>query len=55
MRIFQWMKRAIQFVFDPEMYYLAWLAIKNQFKPQHSSSPTANPDKKKRAKAFNSH
>ena len=47
MRLLQWVKRAIQFVFDPEMYFLALLALRNHLKKRHPE--TVALDEKKRA------
>jgi hypothetical protein len=54
MQIFQWIKRAIQFVFDPEVYCLAWIALRNQLRSQRSPALASTEDKKKRAKAVHS-
>lgn len=54
MQIFQWIKRAIQFVLDPEIYCLAWLAIRNHLKGRRSLELAATQDQKERAKAVHS-
>jgi hypothetical protein len=54
MQIFEWMKRAIQLVFDPEIYCLAWLAVRNQLRRPRSQDLASDQNKKKRAKAVNS-
>lgn len=35
-------KRFLQFLFDPDVYCLAWLSIRNQFKKSHAF-PTPAP------------
>lgn len=53
MQIFQWIKRAVQFVFDPDVYDLAWLAIRNHWKQKPAQELAPCEDKKKHAKAIN--
>lgn len=53
MRILLWMKRAIQFVFDPDVYCLALLAIRHHMRSR-SHELAITKEEKKRAKAVNS-
>lgn len=53
MQVLQWIKRALEFVFDPETYCLAWLAVRNHVRAQHSPEAADARAEKKRAKAFN--
>lgn len=52
MQIFQWMKRAIEFVFDPEFYCLAQLAVRNHMRGRYAEVASSQREKK-HAKAVN--
>jgi hypothetical protein len=54
MRILRWMKQAILFVFDPEIYFLAWIAVRNQLRPGRTAQVPPPRNVRKRAKAVNS-
>ena len=54
MQILRWMQRAIQFVFDPEIYCLAWLAVRNQLKGHRFNAIASDQNEQKRAKAVSS-
>jgi len=54
MQILQWIRRAIQFVFDPEIYYLAWLAARNQLKGGRFNAIASGQNEQKRANAVSS-
>jgi hypothetical protein len=41
------MKQVVQFIFDPEIYCLAWIAVKNQFrKPSLIELPKPDTEEK---------
>jgi len=52
MQIFQRMKQVVLLIFDREIYWLTWVAIKNQFKKPKGDDPVLQAEK--RAKAVNS-
>ncbi len=54
MQIFRWMQRLFQFVFDPEIYCLAWLAVRNQLREPRGKPMPSNQGNKRRAKAVSS-
>jgi len=54
MRIFQQMKQIVLLIFDREIYWLTWVALKNQFKKPHVADDPVLQAEKKRAKAVNS-
>jgi hypothetical protein len=54
MRILRWIKQAILFVFDPEIYFLAWIAFRNQFRTGRAAQISPSRNTRKRAKAMHS-
>ena len=53
MQIFQRIKQVVLLIFDREIYWLAWLATRNQFKKPVGADEAAIQTEKKRAKAVN--
>ena len=55
MHVLRGLKRLLQFVVDPDMYCLLWLAIRNHFKGKKQVAPTpaSTVGQKERAKTVN--
>ena len=54
MRILRCMKQAILFVFDPEIYFLVWMAVRNKLRTGRTANISPPRNVRKRAKAVNS-
>jgi hypothetical protein len=52
MQIARKVKEFLELVFDQDLYFLAWVAIRNQWKKTGSTAKAELEEKEKRAKVF---